>query len=94
MAGDWRDRAACRGASDPDLWFPASYDGPGTTEEDEAKAVCWGKCRVRAECLAFALDEGLDHGVFGGLNPEERREYKQRRDRVRAWLQAQRQEAA
>lgn len=64
---DWDLLAACRDAEDPDLWFPISE-----RETALAKAECsW--CPVKAECLGCALDHGLDHGIFGGLTPDERR---------------------
>lgn len=56
---------ACAGAPDPDLWFrPRS--------EEEAKAVC-AACPVRAECLQHAIDREEAFGVWGGLDPSERR---------------------
>lgn len=61
---DWTDLAACWGM-DPELWFPLGDGAP-------AKAVCAG-CPVRAECLAFALEHGLDDGIFGGLDAADRR---------------------
>jgi WhiB family redox-sensing transcriptional regulator len=65
--------AACRGA-DPDLFFPTKGDSPAA----EAKAYCNGTpnrpaCPVRRECLRWALAEGEEHGVFGGLTASERR---------------------
>ncbi|OLT18159.1 transcription factor WhiB [Pseudonocardia sp. CNS-139] len=68
---DWRLRAACRD-EDPELFFPVSATGPGARQIARAKAVC-ARCPVRAECLAYALDEGLAHGVFGGTTEDERR---------------------
>ncbi|WP_020665978.1 WhiB family transcriptional regulator [Amycolatopsis nigrescens] len=69
---DWRHRAACRD-EDPELFFPISAVGPGARQAAAAKAVC-ARCPVRAECLGYASDNGLDHGIFGGLTEEERRE--------------------
>jgi WhiB family redox-sensing transcriptional regulator len=74
---DWRHRAACRD-EDPELFFPVSDVGPGARQADQAKAVC-ARCPVRAECLEYALDNGLDHGVFGGTTETERRELRRRR---------------
>jgi WhiB family redox-sensing transcriptional regulator len=68
---DWRDRAACRDA-DPELFFPITDMGPGARQTTEAKAVC-GRCPVSAQCLDYALDNALDHGVFGGTTERERR---------------------
>ena len=73
---DWRHHAACRD-SDPELFFPVSEFGPGARQADEAKAICTG-CPVRAECLRFALDNALDHGVFGGTTESERRPLRRR----------------
>lgn len=76
MTDDWRDRAACRDA-DPELFFPISELGPGARQITEAKAVC-ARCPVRERCLDYALDNGLDHGVFGGTTDTERRQLVRR----------------
>jgi WhiB family transcriptional regulator, redox-sensing transcriptional regulator len=73
---DWRERAACRD-EDPELFFPLSDQGPGARQADEAKAVC-ARCPVRERCLEYALDNGLDHGIFGGLTETERRGLRRR----------------
>lgn len=67
----WADFAACKD-EDPELFFPVSEVGPGARQTEQAKAVCF-RCPVREICLGFALDEGLDHGVFGGTTADERR---------------------
>lgn len=71
--GDWRLRAACRNV-DPELAF-----APSNTKEARAFAEDFcGHCKVRYECLSWALHlegrlpRGGRHGVFGGLTPEER----------------------
>jgi WhiB family redox-sensing transcriptional regulator len=66
----WRSMAACRSA-DPDLFFPISSSGQSMAQEAEAKAICAG-CRVRRECLAFALRTHQAHGVWGGMSEQER----------------------
>jgi WhiB family transcriptional regulator, redox-sensing transcriptional regulator len=76
---DWRDRAACRDA-DPELFFPVTDMGPGARQVADAKAVC-ARCPVRAQCLDYATEAGLGHGVFGGLTERERSELV-RRQRV------------
>lgn len=73
---DWQPQAACKD-EDPELFFPVSQVGPGAIQTAQAKAVC-ARCPVRAECLEFALDAGLDHGVFGGTSSAERRELVRR----------------
>lgn len=47
-------------------WFPAS------TGDQSARAVC-ARCLVRETCLSYALDNRIDHGTWGGLEPDERR---------------------
>jgi WhiB family redox-sensing transcriptional regulator len=77
----WQDRAACRGM-DTGLFF--GRDGEPYRErevrETKAKAVC-GACPVRKECLADALRNSLRHGIWGGLNYEERGRERRRRAR-------------
>lgn len=75
---DWRQRAACRD-EDPELFFPVSDTGPGARQAARAKAVC-ARCPVRAGCLDYAFENGLDHGIFGGLTERERRRVHSRQD--------------
>ena len=79
---DWRTYAACRDV-DPELFFPIGNTGPALVQIEEAKQVC-GRCRVREECLRWALDSGQDSGVWGGLSEDERRALKRRGVRVGA----------
>lgn len=56
--------------TDPEAFYP---EKGGTTRH--AKTLC-GLCDVSAQCLAYALDRGLDNswdGVWGGTTPRERR---------------------
>jgi WhiB family redox-sensing transcriptional regulator len=73
---DWREHAACRDA-DPELFFPVTDIGPGARQVSQAKTVCAG-CPVRARCLDYAVDNALDHGVFGGMTERERRQLARR----------------
>lgn len=77
---DWRHRAACR-SEDPELFFPGGTTGPALQQIEQAKAVC-RRCSVTGECLAWALDSGQEHGVWGGLGESERRAMKRRRRRT------------
>lgn len=78
---NWRTHAACRD-EDPDLFFPIGSSGPAVVQAAEAKVVCRG-CPVQAQCLEWALENGQDSGVWGGLAEDERRALK-RRSRRRA----------
>lgn len=68
---DWRFDAACR-RENPELFFPVGSDGPAERQTAAAKAVC-RRCPVREHCLAYALAEGEDTGVWGGADETERR---------------------
>jgi len=69
--GDWRQESRCLDAS-PDDFFPVGQ-GPAAREQAErAKGVC-SRCAVREQCLDLALAGNIQHGVFGGLDEDERR---------------------
>ena len=59
----WMADALCR--EYPDVDFFADHAA-------EALDVC-RRCAVAGDCLMFALDERLDHGIWGGTTPRERR---------------------
>lgn len=62
----WQRDAAC--LEHPEVnYFP---ERGGSLEP--AKAVCAG-CLVRAECCAYAVEQGVEHGVWGGTSPQARR---------------------
>jgi len=63
----WMRNAACRGQGF-NTWFPAEEFGE---EADTARGVCSG-CRVRTDCLDYALAAGIRHGLWGGLSARER----------------------
>lgn len=71
----WMKQAACVG-QDPETWHPVGTSGPAVQQEQVAKQVCDG-CSVARACLAWSLLMGLEHGIYGGLNAEERRSVKQ-----------------
>ena len=68
---DWTPRAACRTTS-PDQLFVRG------AEQNKAKQLCTG-CPVRTECLAEALDNQIEWGVWGGMTERERRALLRRR---------------
>jgi WhiB family redox-sensing transcriptional regulator len=78
---NWRDDAACL-TEDPELFFPIGKTGPAIVQVELAKRVCAG-CVVRQDCLRWALDAGVDQGVWGGLSEDERRSLKRRTARAR-----------
>lgn len=79
----WREAGACASV-DPDLFFPISAAGKAAAQIARAQRVCAG-CRVRRECLDFALATGETEGIWGGTTPDERiRVRRQRTARRRA----------
>lgn len=84
MSEDWRHRANCRG-TDPEAFFPVGSGSTIKERSEPAKRVCQ-RCPVQAECLKLAIEEGLGHGVFGGLDEEERRAI--RRKEIQAAMSA------
>lgn len=78
---DWRSNAACLD-EDPELFFPIGNTGPAIAQAERAKAVC-ARCEVEATCLAWALENNQDAGVWGGMSEDERRSLKRRKTRTR-----------
>lgn len=75
----WQFDAACRG-EDSALFFAPSYferREVKAAREARAKAIC-ARCPVQEECLEFALRVRESHGVWGGLNEQERRQLMRR----------------
>lgn len=68
--GGWRAAGACV-AADPDLFFPISPAGKNARQISRAREICGG-CRVRRECLEFAMRTREAEGIWGGTTPEER----------------------
>ncbi|WP_439662692.1 WhiB family transcriptional regulator [Lentzea sp. HUAS TT2] len=77
--GDWRINASCRD-EEPDQLFVRG------AEQRKAKLVCLG-CPVRMECLAEALDNKIEFGVWGGMTERERRALLRRRPDVDSWFE-------
>lgn len=64
----WRQLAECRG-EDPELFFPSRSKG---AQARNAKEVC-GRCLVREPCAAWAIEVGVEYGVWGGTTAADRR---------------------
>ena len=70
----WQYQAACEGKPRPFFAADAATRA-GDPIWDEAKAICAG-CPVRGECLAYALRNRENDGVWGGRDPAERRKLR------------------
>lgn len=73
---DWTLLAKCRGMGD-DLF-------PEGAEQRKARVICQG-CPVRAQCLAEALDNRIEWGIWGGMTERERRKILRERPDVPSW---------
>lgn len=76
---DWTSEAACNNADPDDLFVTGAA-------QNRAKAVCMS-CPVRTQCLADALDNHVEFGVWGGMTERERRALLRRRPDVTSWRQ-------
>jgi WhiB family redox-sensing transcriptional regulator len=72
MDTNWMARGNCRDGV-PARFFPS--DGVGV---DHARRIC-ATCPVREPCLEYALEQRIDHGVWGGASERERRRILKRR---------------
>ncbi len=57
----------------PSTFFPS--DGVGV---EIARKIC-ADCQVKEPCLEYALENRIDHGVWGGCSERERRRILRRR---------------
>ncbi len=73
---DWTVHAQCRGMED--ALFPEA------SEQKKARQLCQG-CPVRLECLAEALDNRIEWGIWGGMTERERRALLRQRSDVPSW---------
>ncbi len=74
---NWTEQALCRQSRPDDLFVRGAA-------QNDAKRVCMG-CPVRTECLAEALDNQIEWGVWGGMTERERRALLRRRPNVTSW---------
>lgn len=72
MDTSWMAKGNCRDEP-PSRFFPS--DGVGV---EVARRIC-ATCPVKDPCLEYALDQRVDHGVWGGASERERRRILKRR---------------
>ena len=74
----WQSDALCP-QTDPEAFFPDRHNVDGYQEAvAAAKRVC-AVCDVAAECLAYAMINDEEFGIWGGKSERERRRLKRRR---------------
>lgn len=77
---EWTVKAVCAG-TDPDSLFVT-----GAAQREAAK-ICQA-CPVRLECLADALDNHIEYGVWGGMTERQRRAVLKKSPEVTNWRAA------
>jgi WhiB family transcriptional regulator, redox-sensing transcriptional regulator len=65
MSQEWMAQARCRDLAST-LFFPTNSAGVAA-----ARRVC-ASCEVANACLEYALDERLEHGIWGGTSERQR----------------------
>ena len=68
----WMSEGKCRDLP-PETFFPS--DGVGV---EIARRIC-ADCPVKAPCLEYAMENHIDHGVWGGTSERERRRLARQR---------------
>lgn len=78
---DWVKDAACRGRAikqeSSHEFFPTKGEHGFTAATETALQLC-ARCPVKEECLDFAVRNGIEYGIFGGLTGRERRNIRKR----------------
>lgn len=70
----WQIRAACRGPQAAVFFPPPQFERKDEkrAREEAAKDIC-ESCAVKQPCLEYAIDIREPHGIWGGLNENERK---------------------
>lgn len=69
----WQSLGNCRGFTK--LFFYAPRGRNSTKNANEAEQFCkqlCADCPVKDQCLAYALDNDEQYGIWGGLTPSQR----------------------
>jgi WhiB family redox-sensing transcriptional regulator len=74
---DWASQAQCKETRPDELFVRGAA-------QNRAKQMCAG-CPVKTECLAEALDNQMEWGVWGGMTERERRAILRKRPNVTSW---------
>jgi WhiB family redox-sensing transcriptional regulator len=75
----WMSYSACVSpAVDPEWWFPPTS---APAEAERAVEIC-RTCQVKDLCLDYAIQHGIDHGIWGGRSTPERNAISKARRRA------------
>jgi WhiB family redox-sensing transcriptional regulator len=70
----WREHAKCAGV-DTAVFMPDD-DDPITIPRKAAALFYCDQCPVRQECLNYAYENNIMHGIYGGMTTKDRRKNK------------------
>ena len=72
---DWQIKAACRGPQASVFFPPPHFERKDEKfeRESQAKGIC-ATCVVQQDCLEYAISIREPHGIWGGLNENERKQ--------------------
>jgi WhiB family redox-sensing transcriptional regulator len=78
LNAQWQQFSACRG-SNTELFFPQDGEAQHVrmSRERSAKELC-DVCPVARHCADYALVTNEQHGIWGGMTAQERRNHKRR----------------
>ena len=77
----WQAQGACRDMDSNMFYYEDQERGPDKEQRiAKAKAIC-ETCKVKTECLEFAIQINERYGIWGGTTEEERQSIKRRRQR-------------
>lgn len=67
--------------ADPSYWFadPFDEDEPGGKSERAIAITICNRCPLRKACADFAMQENIEYGIYGGMMPQQRKAYKDKR---------------
>ncbi|MGH9135858.1 MAG: WhiB family transcriptional regulator [Acidimicrobiales bacterium] len=76
----WQTKAACRGPQATVFFPPSTFERKDEKldRERRAKAIC-ATCAVKKPCLDYALRIREPHGIWGGLNENDRKRLLEQR---------------
>jgi WhiB family redox-sensing transcriptional regulator len=74
---EWNTMGNCRNGN------PERFFGTGAKQRD-ARSIC-RDCPVLKQCLAMALNDKMEYGVWGGMTERERRAMLKARPDVTCW---------
>jgi WhiB family redox-sensing transcriptional regulator len=69
----WIKHAVCGDIEDPELFFSTNPD-----HMKEAIGLCH-QCPVRMLCAEYAIDNEIEHGIWGGLTELDRRSIRKQK---------------